>query len=1657
MSNLLVRLPRAVTLTRLKRAATSLPIVGTATPEFKPNMDWASIMFDSSQVRISSAEAIVCRLALEAWVDREAKELPQETRPRIVRTTSKSEGKANGEGWDYLIRPSEMRVPAYAPSIHKSDWASGRKKIAGQAHAMLRQIEESPVLAGEFDSLKGLVEEFLVEALLNVHQHAYPADTYLGKRSCWSCATLYKPEQYEALYPLASCESEAEREWVSSLAGRCQGVVELAIADVGIGIPGSLAARFFASNPSINSELKNLQSVTRVKALHDRILLWALSPYGTRKESKEQISQFYAEAWRGLYRVLYHAQRLGAYLCLSSGFGRLGMASDGAQSASIDARTSDPIAAGKAWPWTLLSLRLPIGLAKRQTSGHVASRDSDDAEIDEIETFDAVLEAPNAMQLAGSSADDPADRYIAQLHQTLRATNLNSLPASGQIRQQLVAVIHPAASFGRLYDQTGPRTGGQIDSERRAYVLSALQKMLTTGMLPGIAFIHFFIDHEQLRLEELEDRLASSVQELDSSEPVSIVGLVSPGSFRIRWLYPAFGGIRGYRTVSLDPDLEPWIARFNFDFPEVISQEGAVTLPRRISQRQWQGLNTRLLGLLAKGASTHINTYALRQRWFWKARNNINGSPDSVVVTASNRFVREFINILTLCSEEPVIEEVMARALFAHIQSRYVAGHPVLLLPDGASASSFLLHRLLARIERRLEEHGIRVNVLNLSACSPVVLEDSQLLIFADAVYFGTRVQTLLNEISKTVQKTGLHSRVGIFIGLRCTPEGLSTGWTPFESWDCFAYPTALPIDNLEEHVGANGAPLLLHLDPITNELIPAHALNEWKRFGSGLIWQSSPEATSCNLTIQDSDLVYGIQAFGKGVHFVRWPTTKHLLRPEVKEALANEVFLAIRSVVRPNEPLPQLLLLTRDNSGLGAFIEDLGSALIDMAAAGPGRARLEVRVGTIPTVQYHGRQTLSRGIYRAQEDAKWLARYDEHGTYDLFGAGPRPDRPVVVYIDNSALSGRALRELVFAYSNPEVMGEWPRLLVLFPIVSRLSPNQERLFRSINTLATNSDKATAVKNSTNDEIRLAFRALVQLRIRSYEKIEDTPYHSRLRVLVESAKATPHDELRTYLSRLDDKITKLNTSSFQWIDQSPLYVEVSGTKPLIVSVLSVEFRQKIALRQQGGPFTHDLWTLLARIRDTHDYSILIVLALEPDLLEEDSLIRAVGKDICALALDALVDRESDIRIRLNALWVLCYFPNISIYRVADILVAIACEKDLLRAFLVLVLHLLSSFTREKFVSGLHSLRNDAAVAGQLKKATNSFFFQILAAEYSVQVGERSPMSVDEARRAVIDFMKTCRHKHGMDGIAIWQDFKIFSSTDLEDADFRALAEIKDEWRTERIQEFVLQTVRPAIRALNRLGEVRDPQDKTRLANAAVRCTRYSSALCELAQELRSGQGDVTALQAAWRNLTENSFWNTVDHMYRDQSDLILRRPKAVAVGAQTPIIEACLFEVVQEPLSLFLMALFRDYDPQSSIKVEISAKDLDDVTTHDGTLGELGKFLMLFWRTTPILPICWSSSAALVEVFTIYAQNIRTHADKQKEIVVRMVVDASGRTVELEVVNSVRNAPRTGSNTGIPRINKLLSKIGGFLETAKVQELFVGRFKLVADVYDWGDV
>ena len=742
------------------------------------------------------------------------------------------------------------------------------------------------------------------------------------------------------------------------------------------------------------------------------------------------------------------------------------------------------------------------------------------------------------------------------------------------------------------------------------------------------------------------------------------------------------------------------------------------------------------------------------------------------------------------------------------------------------------------------------------------------------------------------------------------------------------------------------------------------------------------------------------------------------------------------------------LVLLYRAPSSIETHIQRLARRLKAAIAAQRLHHFAGIYISRLETSTYYGRQVLTTGLVDAVRMATLLDGPMERMQPELFQASANlmdERRILLVYVDNGAVTGHAIAELLLSVANLEdpykdrIVG-----VQLFPLVTRLSPVEEALLQHSDILVGRARN----DRIANPRIPIRFGSLVQLRMRSHRTLEEVAVVRRLRDLVSDSLDADvvFSEIRHLLKQSIGTIEQLQfvpSSQTGAIVTSPIIPDLEGSREFSVSDRAINFRQLLALRQQGVPCTFQILEVFRQIAERSDRSVLTVLALEPEILLDDALVTELGSDIvdlCILTAETSGDRLSVA----NAIWVLAHFP-VHLSRVVPHLRSNAAFFDFgvtLLAFLCI--YGLKGSTK---FGAIGRLVDELDRLGDVGSAVSTQIEAVLKAEVDFDASIEPWPTSAEAYRQVRQFLTDATYRHGVDDFSQWLRVRTAIETMSKGTDPLPAIARRAQLEAEAIrgaEAWTLVRLRPLFSALHVLTTDLGLPDSIRaILRSKARGLKKSLMLfASAAPEFYEGRTELKSVASAWEAYLSGSISLCSSELYADPGASF---PESVGLSKtkfdRKPPLEAALVFIVNEPISLLCGSALAMLDPTLSLRLNIQVEDFQ-LADHVVTVQELRgpqEFLIKLWLRTGRLPVLWVKEIRhYLSAVRILFENIKRYGRPGHAITINIHLehttegDSEKKSLRLRFENEKRPGEEVapGNSRGMPELKACLGNLSG---------------------------
>jgi hypothetical protein len=1615
-----VVLPKYLTIEGLHLAFSDVPITAASTedlnmlPSFRPR---SPFRIDGSRLMGGTPEAMCYLAALMRWLRHQV--------PDYVVVDSPSHSLATECGLDerlsarpfetdaelrpsesFLLPVHELAIPEYsnvATDASKNDRTDIRS-IAGRV-AECAALAFEPNDASEI--VRKAVAECVWESLLNVYEHAYERMPS-AFRPAWVAASVVsragieRDLQTPGSEPRTQRRTPAELEWLAEqAASRSKFVLEIGIADAGIGVPASLGNRFLELHPGYRRGLAQ-KGRSHWSPIHDDVLRWALSPYGSRKQRSDYRTAALAEAWRGLYRVLYRARRCNGFVVLRSGLGAIGHAFGPQRTRELGHNDLGLERAKTSWPGTAVRLLIALPFLDDIPELHREWA----AAPAHISSY-VLVDAKARESLRANQPD--FERYRTAVDAALsEAFRASDRIAEGDLStaNQLVGIVHPAVSLiggdAATVRAADDVTVVSSEDDQAAELLHILGRRGCPGLIP----VHLFLNVTEGAVElaaamfsrppapmEMDRRLE------DDTIP-SVVGFARPRTGEISWFIHVTGApeemqlaASGEMHVSNSDHAPASISELQATYPGICNSDETGTirlvLPRTVSVPSTAQAMTRLLPALASLSESETRS------WYWQSRN----PKKEILRTAKGRYVGQYASVYRLCATFSVVDDVLTGVIERLVLPQLQSAQRAVLFPASRTTAYLLARRIAHRIGRPIKLAVVHPDDIHR------IRDGDSVFAFTDLVYAGDHLRQCLETVASTRNFAGVISCVD---ARPRDPDGPLTpaldqlGSRAFSlcRWPFDPPFTASDVKDSETFI----------VDPLTNEILDRNAEQEAAAYAS-LLWRS-PESGQGDPEwaglLDGSMFRYGFQKVGGRVQVVRCPIVGILDNPKVLDFLVARM---AGDADLPAKTSRDIVLFARDESDLWNRIQGVAAGFLSWLRRDTqwvGR----LFIAPVLTTRFGERQLIRHQVGTSLLEAR-TANADQTGAVhvSLFtgGTGDLPHEGFhAIFIDNAAVTGRAIRDFAVALANLEGPTTAASLQLL-PLVDRLSPSEERLLRKVTGVSR--------RQASDVPIRLTFSSVVQLRVRSYVDFRQTAFYRRMDEVFRRADEVADRALTIWLARFRRSLERLAERETDPREGAPF-----GSEPdnVLVTVDAVYLRHLLAIAQQGIPVVENIISVVRRIVSARDVTALTVFALEPDLLSDEVVAHSFGSDIAELAWDA-IQTDHSLAIRTNALLVLGLQPGSFGARAGEVARVAAADAELRPLWLTLCVAALDGVERHRLISAtLDSLASFEGVGDQRPAVGD--VVRMLRVERFVE-GMLIPRNEAEAKTAVWHLLRHTRARHGDDGFGSWWRIRSVALAMEGNPSYKPTAAEFSEITWHNAERLLREVIYPGAAGLAILAHAHSRVDRRTILRELKELIAAFGRAKDIADRLGLGEAVQNAFVAAWRDVRRWSFDASVDVLLTRQGESLLANRRR----SRIPLLDFLLPEVVVEPIALLAHALADEVSSNQPLSLQITTRS-GVVLENTASLTEQFVWLNRRWETGPAIPTLWHGSHSLRQAYKILAENVRRHADRSRPLTIE--VHENEKALSIALITERANPPRPGDLRGTGQVRQLFEAIGG---------------------------
>jgi hypothetical protein len=1451
-----------------------------------------------------------------------------------------------------MLPPVVVELPASYPAHDIATSHAMRRNVRLAAQQLAQALKRRSAVSADIGPLASLLDDFLEETLLNVYEHAY-LDAEVP-RHVWCAASI----QRLSAKRIAAIAGESSGDWFrGEHERRSSHVMQVTVADAGLGIPNTLAGEHRRRYPEQWTGI-GTQYLKGYARLHSAIIDWAVrSPFSSRKHTSDFSDESLAQLWRGLYRISDRAAQFGALLTIQSGFGTF---------ASQEAVRGSGSTL-KPWPGTLLTLRVGLPASLRVPVVRVENED--------LVTPAANISIAAQRRTAVITGREPTRirDYCSGARLDMEA-GLRTEPLSSHINL-FAAVVHPNVMFSSVNAVESDIGESHAASTRGTDTEAMVVTLVRTTSLPGVLPVHLFLDCTPDILEAANNTLGTLAE--DEPRP-AIAGFIEPGSSRVSWVghcvgVPDEAHLFNSGDLSGASPVPLWLRELAVAYRSAVLIEetpgqwrAELTLPGRMDFRTQLDLQREALSSI--GSLGHCS-------WLWK-------SDVYAHLTASGHAVAESLIPYELLVADPLAEAVIVAAIAERIGPRPPDVRPIVIVPPGD-----LRYLFAKRVLRRAPDLAAHLEQWQSGRS---FLPSRRYIVLTDVLVTGRSLQHMLDSMPP-------HAHVEDIIccaDLRAPNDDSPLPRRgPVVTSILLRWPCPRPLKLGERPTEDTGEATAARFATLETPCPSADAA-----------------AGGFSAFLNSQFFVHGLARIGKVFTAVRYDLRRLLMDVSFREVLAQRVADTIALILR-GRPTRHVIVCVRDESSLLPYLPDLGRQ-IDRSLRRRGINDVGLRIASLTTIVRGPRQTFAGSLETVLRTAV---------TVDSPSVATLLDEPVVplgedstvVFLDNSAITGRAAREFCLKCAGSTVAAV-PRAILLMPIINRLSPAEDEFVDAIAGLS-----------SGLKTIKVFTDSVVQLRTRYYPRLQDAIAYQLISNVLSRLEHAAHEynALGEWTRKLKERWKRAAAGD---VGQLQVPLAVDDLPPIPLDVTVIRCRQLIGLEEQGIAIRPSLVIAMKAIIERGDHAGLITMfAVEPELLSGSLIAGAFLDDILRIALQ-LLEPTSPLAVRLNALWVLLVCQQPFVANAKAIARRALIDPDLTLPWLGLVLAGLGEVDRNTLaerVKGLNIPQTSASITA----------LHIVEAERTLaQVV--SPQTMEQARDCLYGLLRECRPTHVGDRFSgWWQIGYVVSAMKKAPAYLPPESDLAGRhwiWA----ESFLSKDLLPAIQALRLLyGDA--ISDERSLAKARLATVATFSSARRLAQSLDpASRRDFVE---AWETLETLTFEGSLERaMIASDAVLTGRVERGIVAGVlATHVIDPFLAVLT------FLDALRIPLRINGGIDWLHSNFDFSERSPSDAVAT-----VRTLWSRGPVIPLVMRHASLVRQALDIVTANIHAHADQTKPIVVR------GRGTEtrliIEVLNRVSSRSRPGSKRGLVELRGLMRAMDGeFTRIGSTTGMFGVRLSL----------
>lgn len=1466
-------------------------------------------------------------------------------------------------------------------------------------------------------------EEFLTEMLFNVAQHADPWGTD-DVVHAFVASRYISQQDMRALGARdgGTEEYQSELDWISRTGDSAIGFVDIAISDLGIGVPESLTAAYIRRNQSEVTSATDQQLTRPVN--DDEVLVWALSPFGTRKSIHDFASQREEYSWRGLYRMLRRCTSYDGMLRLTSASGSIAaLMNDSGDRIAARPKSTRPLS-----PVTTVRGVLPVPI--RQSSRVKRAVKAQGKEL--ITMFAGVIVSPVGLGNVRIDDEKTLETYVQSL-----VNIASSEIAKNPDANEPWLVVHGIGALSANGESTNPL--GTESTQVCELIAATLFRLILPLFGPTHTLIHTFLPNTESEgvLEALEEYLQSFASKVPSAlagSRMGQVGIAVGSGSDVRWLTshrPPAGPFNPRNSAS-----RLWLRLIAY-LPAVSARHSAQA--SRLKSELHREAATAFLGSRVAAVLTSPDALQ-RGAWFWKARQR-DGKAIEVVRTRTGKLTTHYLSVLGLCAAYPSFLHGLTSALLAVADIWNIESpdreSPLYVVPD-SEPSRFLMYRVQRIFRMSERRRGRSSNTVFAGALRArnFGTDVRRVLVFCDYRHEGSMARSALAEVNSSLPQNEVRALRLFIVVDSASQSGEDPNQRDFESIYRFA-----TFDRLTELAVAPSASSL-SVDPITNE---PHTMEQTSRTDllKSLSWRRFGEEPELALT--STRFECGIQQIGGRLATIRWPISENLRLPQIRTSVAKRIL----DFVSTEADQAVLCVCFRKNSSIRLHIEAILSEIEGGLRKSNGGLVQPIWVAEITSQIFQGRQHLGGFIHQALRFA--VKRTGETAQYALpledahdLG-GEMPNATHLVYLDNSAVTGRAIQEVLLAVQDlPQHGLPCPHRVLLFPLITRLSPVEEGFLRSVQLRRSSEPTGLVALHP----IAVEFASIVQLRVRSYRSCAEVPLYVELQKLLRAAQRDPEAEFRELtkaIERAMQTMAEMTRSEGSALHFGSVLGLVLAPEPTAhrISELVVRLRQQLALAQQGVPCAKEAIAALEELQKLDDTGLVSVLAFEPDLLSTDPLMQELLGPAKRYVLHVAVN-SIDKEVLSNALWVLAHMPLGLIQYIRMARQDQLDDEQTQRLLVFLALYALDLEEQLRLQRALEQRRTVEPLPLWLEQRGRALLTFAVANYAGDMVAIET---VEDARLAVSQYIVDGRGDHVGELADNWKKARQkLNEVAAPNAGTDPVPYAADLELLRHVDDWVRRISMRAQRGLEILL-VPDGKARQQIREERQKAAHLLIDLRHRLEGLPNGATSVSDVGIVWRSLLNNTLSGTTEDLYLSHS---LSMAKSSSIQGRPGSRERAdghstfrLAKVVSPPLYVFFGSLLRTLSEDTDVVLNYSAfnEERPPVQTRRKLLDTLEDRSLVgaLWYANLDLPLLWTQQCIdFGTISKLLADNLARYANPSAPVEVSFLVEPGSKpdflTITISSLKKHRIVP--GGGAGCLQMIRYANRNGWSIEHDK---------------------